>query len=64
MIFTLILLLFPTGHLPSSRWRLVAPLAIGGYVVVAAFNLMLAGPLPGFPATENPLGLMSDHDLV
>ncbi|MGH9042420.1 MAG: sensor histidine kinase [Acidimicrobiia bacterium] len=48
-------LLFPTGRLPSARWR---PVAVVGGVAVAALTLTLAlrpGPLEDFH-THNPLG--------
>jgi hypothetical protein len=54
-----IFLLFPTGHLPSKRWRVVVwagILAAAVTVVVAGFT---PGPLPEAPAVENPFGAPS-----
>ncbi|MGZ3637434.1 MAG: hypothetical protein ACXVCX_06295 [Ktedonobacterales bacterium] len=53
-----VLLLFPTGHLPSRRWRLIAWLlaaAIAGQVVSVAF---LPGRFSG-ETTTNPVGIES-----
>jgi signal transduction histidine kinase len=48
----LVLLLFPTGRLPSHRWRLVAVAAV---VVGAAFvTLGLLSPQPYLDQTSNP----------
>ena len=50
------LLLFPTGRLPSRRWRPVAVFAVLVYVVLPVGYAVLAGPLITFPSVENPLG--------
>jgi hypothetical protein len=53
----LLLLLFPTGHVPSRPWRLVA------WVLALASGLgcitegIRPGPLTMFPAIENPFGI-------
>jgi len=58
---TFLLLLFPTGRLPSRRWRTVgytAALAIVGCTVV---SLLQPGPMTdnGYPTTSNPFGVES-----
>jgi hypothetical protein len=58
---TFLLLLFPTGHLPSGRWRIVsyvAAFAIAGCTVV---SLLQPGPMSGggYPTTSNPFGIQS-----
>jgi len=50
------LLLFPTGRLPSRRWRLVAVFAVLVYVGLPIGYALLPGPLSTFPSVENPLG--------
>jgi hypothetical protein len=50
------LLLFPTGRLPSRRWRPVAVFAVLVYVVLPVGYAVLPGPLITFPSVENPLG--------
>ncbi len=55
------LLLFPTGRLPSPRWRPVAALVAGAVALVLATTLLMPGALssPGverFPV-DNPLGV-------
>ncbi|MBA3748821.1 MAG: hypothetical protein H0W96_15215, partial [Solirubrobacterales bacterium] len=55
-VATLVLLLFPDGRLPSSRWRPVAWLAVVGMIGVWIHELFSPGPLEGFPR-ENPFGL-------
>jgi hypothetical protein len=56
-IIVLMLILFPTGQLPRSRWRWVVYLylAIACVEVVAMF--FLPGPLEANDLIENPLGI-------
>jgi signal transduction histidine kinase len=49
-----VLLLFPTGSLPSRRWRPVAWAAGAGMVVWALGNAL--GPLPASSGSPNPFG--------
>jgi hypothetical protein len=60
-------LLFPSGRLPSPRWRPFAAL-VGIVAVVGAMALaLLPGPVSELGPIENPLGLESlrnAHDLV
>jgi hypothetical protein len=55
--FIFLFLLFPTGHLPSARWKWVAILAAG---VLGAGTLGVAirpGPVDAVPVIDNPFGL-------
>ena len=55
----LIVVLFPTGRVPSRRWRFV-PSAVIGLLAIAGLGTMLApGPLDSVASTviENPLGV-------
>ena len=54
-----LLLLFPNGRLPSSRWRPVAWCAALGIVCFAAGYALEPGPLEDFPQITNPYGLDS-----
>ena len=57
LLFVWVPLLFPTGHLPGSRWRAFAWVA--GITIAAGLtaNAVLPGPLPGDPGTVlNPVG--------
>ena len=56
---SLLLLLFPDGRLPSSRWRPVAWGVALGTAGGVAGNALKAGPLVDFPQIANPYGVDS-----
>lgn len=60
---TFLLLLFPTGRLPSPRWRPVAWLSIAGIVLVLAGVLLGTGAFEGLPI-GNPFALESSSPLL
>ncbi len=49
-------LLFPTGRLPSPRWRPLRWVAVSLLVVHVAAQPFAIGPLQGMPSISNPLG--------
>jgi hypothetical protein len=58
-LFVLVLILFPTGQLPRSRWRWLIYLYVAIAVVEVVAMLFLPGPLEGLELIENPLGIES-----
>jgi signal transduction histidine kinase len=50
-------LLFPTGHLPSRRWRPVAWAAAAGLAAWALGNAFAPKIITASPATPNPIGV-------
>src|SRR5436190_1588105 len=58
---TFLLLLFPTGRLPSPRWRLVAWLSVLAVAVLAAGFAFDPGPLQDFRTIDNPYGVSGLH---
>ena len=54
----LLLLIFPSGALPSRRWRFVPVLVVTGATAVFVSGTTAPGPLPKpFAAYNNPLGV-------
>lgn len=53
----LVLLLFPTGHVPSRRWEPVVWLVVADAAVNGITIAIQPGPLDVFPAVQNPVGL-------
>jgi hypothetical protein len=52
------LLLFPTGRLPSPRWRPVAWALAGVFILVTALFVIKPGPMEGItPTVDNPTGI-------
>ena len=56
-LFVLMFILFPTGQLPSSRWRWVIYLFVAVALAEVVAMLFLPGPLEGLDLIENPLGI-------
>ncbi len=62
-LLPVLVLVFPTGRLPSRRWRPVLWAVAGGLVLYIASALVKPGPLDeGLPA--NPLGLEGAEELL
>jgi hypothetical protein len=53
----LVMLLFPTGHLPSRRWRPVVWATVAATAVVVVATALTPGPVEYFPDLQNPLGI-------
>jgi hypothetical protein len=61
-----LVLLFPTGRLPSPRWRPVARFAAASYLADLIGRALVAGPVneDEFGPLRNPLGIEATADLA
>jgi hypothetical protein len=57
LLGTFLLLLFPTGHLLTRRWRVVAWLAVVAILVDTPLRMFKPGPLQNLEQVDNPLGI-------
>ncbi len=65
VLVVLVPLFFPTGRLPSPRWRPVAALAIAGIVATSIGAALVPGPLERVNARiDNPVGVIVPHPLI
>jgi len=55
--FVFTFLLFPSGHLLSSRWRSIAWIAAAALVLVTLSDATLPGPLRSYSSIQNSLGI-------
>ena len=53
----LLLLLFPTGRLPSRRWRVVVWMAVCGDVLLSVRELSIPGSMETHPSIDNPVAI-------
>jgi signal transduction histidine kinase len=54
---TIVLLYFPDGRLPSSRWRFASFAAILGLVIMILVAMLHPGPMDQMGLRENPFGV-------
>jgi hypothetical protein len=54
--------IFPTGRLPSRRWRLLPFAGLVGVVLVTIGLALAEGPLENFRPVENPFGIVERTD--
>lgn len=64
LIGTVLVLLFPDGHLPGPRWRWVMAAACVGVVASVAYFAFASGPLESLPWVENPFGLRGSRPWI
>jgi hypothetical protein len=57
LLLTFTFLLFPTGHVPSTRWRPLAWLLAAMLLFHIFVTMLRPGPFADLPAFSNPLGV-------
>jgi signal transduction histidine kinase len=62
----MLLAVFPTGRVPSRRWRWFPPALIAGFALLAVGSLLNAGPIDVNPGVQpqNPTGIPSIAGVV
>jgi signal transduction histidine kinase len=63
LLGTFLVLLFPSGRLPSQRWRIAACAATAGAAMLAAGDAFRFGPLLTYYHAYNPLGVAGTQQL-
>jgi hypothetical protein len=63
-LLPLLVLLFPTGRLPSHRWRPIVWIFAAGLLLYAASRVLQPGQLHDELPATNPLGLESAEDVL
>jgi hypothetical protein len=63
-LLPLLVLLFPTGRLPSRRWRPIVWIFAAGLLLYAASRVLQPGQLHDELPATNPLGLESADDVL
>jgi signal transduction histidine kinase len=57
-------LLFPTGHLPSARWRPVAWFVVSAFALMAFAFMIRPGPLYFAPYRDNPFAVQVAYPML
>jgi len=63
-IVALALVLFPDGELPTASWRWVFPLAAVASAGAIVGVVVMPGPVPMYPAEQNPLDIAGSAGMI
>jgi hypothetical protein len=62
--FVFVFLLFPTGRLLSSRWKIVVYAGLGSLVLMSVTFAIKPGPVNTVPGVDNPLGVAGSRHMA